>query len=287
MITLVKEKIFYTKYNEKTNINQDNLKTYFGKVAKFKQIYNSCKENLMRVKEHTNFRKLKERFMTTYKANASQLQIKKSGVNFSVFAKANKIYKIGCIIFDNKLKDIFTSNYYTEFKDVYSETEIQKLFTFWFIVNKIKQIIDTESINKELIFDKICKITPQKAYINLIKVKLYSNDEKIARIVNINYTNYLNVLFNISKEKNKSIIEEKLEEIDEEKIFDSDFFDLHNIMKKSVKINLINNSLNILNILNKNNNLSKPEILFFKQLYSIIKNDCQFSFQVTQKLKKK
>ena len=36
MITLVKEKIFYTKYNEKTNINQDNLKTYFGKVAKFK-----------------------------------------------------------------------------------------------------------------------------------------------------------------------------------------------------------------------------------------------------------
>ena len=225
--------------------------------------------------------------MLNYKANTlKQTSSPNTSINISIFDKVNLIYKIGSIAFDNKLKDIFGSNYYSLYKDTYSELEIQKLFTFWFIVNKIKQIIDSKILKNDVIIISHFNITLQKKYLNSMKSKIYSKENKVTKIIANNLTNYLLILFNISKDKNKTSIEEKLEEIDEGKIFDSDFFELHNIMRKSIKTNVIIHSNNALNLLNKQNH-SKPEILFFKQLYSIIKNDCQFSFQITQKNRKK
>jgi hypothetical protein len=119
-----------------------------------------------------------------------------------------------------------------------------------------------------------------------VKKEIFPEKSYTQEIIDKNVSNYLSILFNISKDKSKSSIEEKLSEIDEEKIFDSDFFDLYNIMKKSVKIKLLILGNDILKLLEKSN-LSKNEIGFFKELYAVIKNDSQFSFQVTQKLKKK
>ncbi len=291
-ISLIKDKIFFSKFNEKTEIKEDNLKTYFGKVAKFKQLYNSCKESLTRVKEHSNFRKLKDKFLQVYKTNVSKVKSKNEATSSNnldlTFQNVNLVYKIGSIIFDQKLKDIFISNYYSENKDIYSENEIKKLFTFWFIVNKVQKLLEEGTASNSNKHSNLPEslIPSQKQYINSARKEIIPEKSYTQEIIEKNVSNYLTILFNISKEKSKSSIEDKLSEIDEEKIFDSDCFDLYNIMKKSVKIKLLIFGNNILKLLEKSN-LSKNEIAFFKELYAVIKNDSQFSFQVTQKLKKK
>lgn len=288
----MKEKVFYSKYNENIDINEDNMKTYFGKIAKFKQYYNGCKENLTKVKEHSNYRKLKDKFIQVYKINVSKIKAKNEQKEIidlnSTFPNVNMVYKVGCIIFDQKLKDIFISHDYSENKEIYSENEIKKLFTFWFIVNKVHKILEdeTSSMNGNPCKLKESVITSQKQYFNSVKGVIFPENSLFQQIIYRNITNYLSIIFNISKDKSKISIEDKLNEINEENIFDSDFFELYNIMKKSVKIKLLVLGNDIMKCLEKSN-LTKNEISFFKEFYAVVKNDSQYSFQVTQKLKKK
>jgi hypothetical protein len=235
---------------------------------------------------------LKDKFLQVYKTNVSKVKSKNEATSSNnldlTFQNVNLVYKIGSIIFDQKLKDIFISNYYSENKDIYSENEIKKLFTFWFIVNKVQKLLEEGTASNSNKHSNLREslIPSQKQYINSARKEIIPEKSYTQEIIEKNLSNYLTILFNISKEKSKSSIEDKLSEIDEEKIFDSDFFDLYNIMKKSVKIKLLIFGNDILKLLEKSN-LSKNEIAFFKELYAVIKNDSQFSFQVTQKLKKK
>jgi hypothetical protein len=235
---------------------------------------------------------LKDKFLQVYKTNVSKVKSKNEATSSNnldlTFQNVNLVYKIGSIIFDQKLKDIFISNYYSENKDIYSENEIKKLFTFWFIVNKVQKLLEEGTASNSNKHSNLPEslIPCQKQYINSARKEIIPEKSYTQEIIEKNLSNYLTILFNISKEKSKSSIEDKLSEIDEEKIFDSDFFDLYNIMKKSVKIKLLIFGNDILKLLEKSN-LSKNEIAFFKELYAVIKNDSQFSFQVTQKLKKK
>ena len=131
-------------------------------------------------------------------------------------------------------------------------------------------------------------LTSQKSYFKSMKIKAFGVNYKddIMIVINKNITNYLNTLFTISKDKNKDSIEEKLSAISEDKIFENDFFEIYQIMKKSLKIDIIIKGNERLKQLG-NDEISRQEILFIKQLHSIVKNDSQFSFQIVAKLKKK
>jgi len=276
------------KYNDEFKVNEDNLNSYFTLIAKNRNSLKDLREKNKNLKLKT--KNLRNYFNEIYQQSCNSTENSKNALTNS-----NKVFEfIPSSSFYRNLNSNFMSfsiintllfeNLYVKVLYSSSENSLTDVFSLWFLLKKIKNLQTETNENFSTNFEKFS--------IPLISTHeiLSSNFPKIFKKFCLEKLNfYLEILFKLSRNKNCAS-----SSINEEEIFGKEFFQMFEHLSKIIKLKYLkklNSDLkNVYEKYEKENNYkialndkSREELRYLKSAYSMIDNNCSFSFQICQK----
>lgn len=247
---------------------------YFTHIAKNKNSLKILKEkNKKLIQRSKNIKESVNKYFKkfTLKTNDEETKNNNSEMKYPLYKNLNNRLRIISLISSDLFYKLYLKIMY-KFESNFKDEDLYDIFSFWFYLKNMKNIIqDSESNstqeNLELINVSLCE-NPNN-----------SENKIIDSLILKNISSYCSHLFEKSKSKN-------MKETNEEEIFTKDFYNLYTIFLKLEKIKIIKhikeNFQNVRKIIIENKALSKEELYYIKNIYSILQNNGQHSFQITK-----
>lgn len=268
------------KYITELNVNTDNMNSYFGTIAKNRKSIKDLKDKYKRVMLLKG-KAIKQKFSQITVAKTDNISEYKSLV---LFKNLDLNIQASSLIHSDLFEKLFLKTLYiNKTKKDFCENDIYDVFSFWYYLKNIKNILSKrEEINLENLENYL-------VCIDNFKEKKH-NENQMNNYILRNIQKFFEILFNKNKNKISKQNNNKDDEINEANIFDKNFYKLYEMMSQFHKINLIKFILSSLGKLkfepNKPKNLltsEKEDLLYLKSIYSIIKNNGSFSYQICNK----
>ena len=272
------------KYVDSVQINKDNINIYFMSLTKNRTLFRDFKERIRRSKQ-----KLKEFpniFDDIYNKNKKKMDIDLINNNNitlygddNIIKEENKMIKICSILSSDLFSKLYNKVMFNEKNDKnnqINEEDIYNVFSLWFMINHIGVLLE-ENKGIEKLNVKLTKFYPLKYtienYLNSSEIQLIN--QNIIKVIQ-KFLDYLNR--KTLNSNNKDV------EINENEIFEKNFYKLYNLLQKIEQVKAIKYiSENIENIQGNNNLVHKEELNYFKNLQSIFMNSGYYSCNICKK----
>ena len=272
------------KYVDSIQINKDNINIYFMSLTKNRTLFRDFKERIRRSKQ-----KLKEYpniFDDIYNKNKKKMDIdliKNNNITLygddNIIKEENKMIKICSILSSDLFSKLYNKVMFSDKNDKnnqINEEDIYNIFSLWFMINHIGVLLE-ENQGIEKLNLKLTKFYPLKFtlenYLNASEFQLIN--QNIIKVIQ-KFFDYLNR--KTLNSNNKDV------EINENEIFEKNFYKLYNLLQKIEQIKAIKYiSENIENIQGNNNLVHKEELNYFKNLQSIFMNNGYYSCNICKK----
>jgi hypothetical protein len=208
------------KYKQELSINQSNMDSYFLNLAQNRNKIKEFKEKLKRI--NTKNKSIQDTFNKIYKKNKRDVQCKKSESCLLIIL--NKEIEVFSLIESDIFKNLYLQVMYNSksAKD-YSEDDICNIFSFWYIVKHLKTLLGNKNNNE--IFEKSIKNL-------LVKQKYQSSHKYCKNNATLDYTlkNINSFFYSLYPTKNLTL--------EEENLFDKNFYKLYDLLINRTKLNL-------------------------------------------------
>jgi len=197
----------------------------------------------------------------------------------NIIKEENKMIKICSILSSDLFSKLYNKVMFSDKNDKnnqINEEDIYNIFSLWFMINHIGVLLE-ENKGIEKLNVKLTKFYPLKYtienYLNSSEIQLIN--QNIIKVIQ-KFLDYLNR--KTLNSNNKDV------EINENEIFEKNFYKLYNLLQKIEQIKAIKYiSENIENIQGNNNLVHKEELNYFKNLQSIFMNNGYYSCNICKK----
>ena len=272
------------KYVDSVQINKDNINTYFMSLTKNRTLFRDFKERIRRSKQ--KFKEYPNIFDDIYNKNKKKMDIDLINNNNitlygddKIIKEENKMIKICSILSSDLFSKLYNKVMFSDKNDKnnqINEEDIYNIFSLWFMINHIGVLLE-ENKGIEKLNVKLTKFYPLKYtienYLNSSEIQLIN--QNIIKVIQ-KFLDYLNR--KTLNSNNKDV------EINENEIFEKNFYKLYNLLQKIEQIKAIKYiSENIENIQGNNNLVHKEELNYFKNLQSIFMNNGYYSCNICKK----
>ncbi len=272
------------KYVDSVQINKDNINTYFMSLTKNRTLFRDFKERIRRSKQ--KFKEYPNIFDDIYNKNKKKMDIDLINNNNitlygddNIIKEENKMIKICSILSSDLFSKLYNKVMFSDKNDKnnqINEEDIYNIFSLWFMINHIGVLLE-ENKGIEKLNVKLTKFYPLKYtienYLNSSEIQLIN--QNIIKVIQ-KFLDYLNR--KTLNSNNKDV------EINENEIFEKNFYKLYNLLQKIEQIKAIKYiSENIENIQGNNNLVHKEELNYFKNLQSIFMNNGYYSCNICKK----
>ena len=272
------------KYVDSVQINKDNINTYFMSLTKNRTLFRDLKERIRRSKQ--KFKEYPNIFDDIYNKNKKKMDIDLINNNNitlygddNIIKEENKMIKICSILSSDLFSKLYNKVMFSDKNDKnnqINEEDIYNIFSLWFMINHIGVLLE-ENKGIEKLNVKLTKFYPLKYtienYLNSSEIQLIN--QNIIKVIQ-KFLDYLNR--KTLNANNKDV------EINENEIFEKNFYKLYNLLQKIEQIKAIKYiSENIENIQGNNNLVHKEELNYFKNLQSIFMNNGYYSCNICKK----
>ncbi len=272
------------KYVDSVQINKDNINTYFMSLTKNRTLFRDFKERIRRSKQ--KFKEYPNIFDDIYNKNKKKMDIDLINNNNitlygddNIIKEENKMIKICSILSSDLFSKLYNKVMFSDKNNKnnqINEEDIYNIFSLWFMINHIGVLLE-ENKGIEKLNVKLTKFYPLKYtienYLNSSEIQLIN--QNIIKVIQ-KFLDYLNR--KTLNSNNKDV------EINENEIFEKNFYKLYNLLQKIEQIKAIKYiSENIENIQGNNNLVHKEELNYFKNLQSIFMNNGYYSCNICKK----
>ena len=271
------------KYVDSIQINKDNINIYFMSLRKIRTLFRDFKERIRRSKQ-----KLKEYpniFDDIYNKNKKKMDIDSNNNNNNILygddniiKEENKMIKICSILSSDLFCKLYNKVMFNEKNDKnnqINEEDIYNVFSLWFMINHIGVLLE-ENQGIEKLNLKLTKFYPLKFtlenYLNASEFQLIN--QNIIKVIQ-KFFDYLNR--KTLNSNNKDV------EINENEVFEKNFYKLYNVLQKIEQIKAIKFISENIEKKYENNSLNKEELNYFKNLQSIFTNNGYYSCNICKK----
>lgn len=248
----------------------------------------------------TNYNKpLKMLFDTMYSQSKMKNINKKESTNsFTLYKSINNVLEINIqlqsVILSPKFENLYFNVFFANKKNEVSEDKIREdVFSFWYLLKNLKKILIEFKNNSES--DESLEIRNDLNFVFIkTRTKLFMIEQKKLNeikenkdnidinFINKNLSNYLNALYL----KKKNSLKNTNNEINESEVFDKEFYKIFDFIVKYYKVNLLKIIMDKCKRISNEGSLTKFDLLYIKNCYGVLANDAQFSFQITEKLRR-
>ena len=268
------------KYVDNIYINKDNINIYFMNLTKNRTLFRDFKEKIRRSKQKQKEFNVNV-FDDIYNKNVNKIQKEKMDVDNNNYNDESIVNDINIMI---NICSILSSDLFCKLynkvifddkneKNNINEEDIYNVFSLWFIINHIGVLLQEDN-HFEKLNVKFNKFYPANFtidnYINISEYYLF--DHFIFKVIQ-KFFDYLNrkTLNNNSKDV----------EINENEVFEKNFYKLYNLLQKIEQIKAIKFISE--NIEETNITLNKEELNYYKNIQSIFMNNGYYSCNICKK----
>ena len=268
------------KYVDSIQINKDNINIYFMNLTKNRTLFRDFKEKIRRSKQKQKEFNVNV-FDDIYNKNVNKIQKEKMDVDNNNYNDETIVNDINIMI---NICSILSSDLFCKLynkvifddkneKNNINEEDIYNVFSLWFIINHIGVLLQEDNHFEKLNvkFNKFYPANfPIDNYINISEYYLF--DHFIFKVIQ-KFFDYLNrkTLNNNSKDV----------EINENEVFEKNFYKLYNLLQKIEQIKAIKFISE--NIEETNITLNKEELNYYKNIQSIFMNNGYYSCNICKK----
>ena len=272
------------KYVDSVQINKDNINTYFMSLTKNRTLFRDFKERIRRSKQ--KFKEYPNIFDDIYNKNKKKMDIDSINNNNiiiygddNIIKEENKMIKICSILSSDLFSKLYNKVMFSDKNDNNNkiiEEDIYNVFSLWFMINHIGVLLE-ENKEIEKLNVKLSKFYPLK-----FKIENYLNSSELL-LINQNIIKVIQKFLDYLNRKTLNSNNKDVE-INENEVFEKNFYKLYKKKKKIEQIKAIKYiSENIENIQGNNNLLNKEELNYFKNLQSIFMNSGYYSCNICKK----
>ena len=272
------------KYVDSVQINKDNINTYFMSLTKNRTLFRDFKERIRRSKQ--KFKEYPNIFDDIYNKNKKKMDIDSINNNNiiiygddNIIKEENKMIKICSILSSDLFSKLYNKVMFSDKNDNNNkiiEEDIYNVFSLWFMINHIGVLLE-ENKEIEKLNVKLSKFYPLK-----FKIENYLNSSELL-LINQNIIKVIQKFLDYLNRKTLNSNNKDVE-INENEVFEKNFYKLYNLLQKIEQIKAIKYiSENIENIQGNNNLLNKEELNYFKNLQSIFMNSGYYSCNICKK----
>ena len=268
------------KYVDNIYINKDNINIYFMNLTKNRTLFRDFKEKIRRSKQKQKEFNVNV-FDDIYNKNVNKIQKEKMDVDNNNYNDETIVNDINIMINICSIlsSDLFCKLYNKVIFDDKNENnnineeDIYNVFSLWFIINHIGVLLQEDN-HFEKLNVKFNKFYPANFtidnYINISEYYLF--DHFVFKVIQ-KFFDYLNrkTLNNNSKDV----------EINENEVFEKNFYKLYNLLQKIEQIKAIKFISE--NIEETNITLNKEELNYYKNIQSIFMNNGYYSCNICKK----
>ena len=272
------------KYVDSIQINKDNINIYFMSLTKNRTLFRDFKERIRRSKQ--KFKEYPNIFDDIYNKNKKKMDIDSINNNNiiiygddNIIKEENKMIKICSILSSDLFSKLYNKVMFSDKNDnnnEINEEDIYNVFSLWFMINHIGVLLE-ENKDIEKLNVKLSKFYPLK-----FKIENYLNSSELL-LINQNIIKVIQKFLDYLNRKTLNSNNKDVE-INENEVFEKNFYKLYNLLQKIEQIKAIKYiSENIENIQGNNNLLNKEELNYFKNLQSIFMNSGYYSCNICKK----
>ena len=286
------------KYEDNIQINDNNHDEYFINISKTRKLFKDAKEQLQSMKYRLrNSSSFFEEIYNTKKKNYKEEPVTLIQLNKEIFFRENNFIRINSFLKSEIFQKLFIKVYYNEYfiqntnlksnvnnyyekkNYIFNNTDIFNIFSLWYMIKEIYQLIKQINENNNSNFSFIDKNINETLFGSMEKINK-KEDIQNNLLFKHHIFNFIDRYLSFLNRKNNNSIN-----TNENKIFNNDYYKLYEIFFKleQSKISkfIMENIEN--NISNQINNISKEELNYYKNIQSIFTNKGKYICSIINK----